>query len=73
MRLSDRLKKIEAKAPAEQKIIVVKYGNELKELSCGGEKFYRQENESECEFIRRRLIIENRTDGKMVKVLVGNF
>ena len=74
MKLYDRLKKIEAKAPADKKIIVVKFGSEIKELSCGGEKFYRLENESESEFIKRiKALVEHHPDRPMLTVLVGNF
>ena len=74
MKLYDRLKKIEAKAPAEKKIMVVKFGNELTELSCGGETFCRDENEPEGAFIMRiRSVVQQRTDRPLVTVLVGNF
>lgn len=74
MKLSERLKKIEAKAPEEKQIIVVKFSTEIIELSCGDETFLRSESESEKDFIERvEAIFEMRLERPMVTVLVGNF
>jgi hypothetical protein len=74
MKLSDRLKKIEAKSPAEKKIIVVKIVSEIRELSFGEEHFYRLENESEDTFIKRIMSVVERSENRpMVTVLVGNY
>jgi len=74
LKLSERLKKIEAKAPEEKQIIVVKFSSEIRELSCGDERFVRTESESENDFIERvEAILEMRLERPMVTVLVGNF
>ena len=74
MKLDDRLKKIEAKAPENKKIIVVKFASEVKELTCGDQIFLRYESESEGEFILRiRKLIELWLNRPMVTVLVANF
>ena len=74
MKLSERLKKIEAKAPEVKQIIVVKFSSEIIELSCGDERFVRTESESEKDFIERvEAIFEMRLERPMVTVLVGNF
>ncbi len=74
MKLSERLKKIEAKASEEKQIIVVKFSTEIIELSCGDETFLRSESESEKDFIERvEAIFEMRLERSMVTVLVGNF
>lgn len=74
MKLSERLKKIEAKAPEVKQIIVVKFSSEIRELSCGDETFVRTESESEKDFIERvEAIFELRLERPMVTVLVGNF
>ncbi len=74
MKLSERLKKIEAIAPKEKQILVVKFSSEITELSCGDERFVRTESESEKDFIERvEAIFEMRLERPMVTVLVGNF
>lgn len=74
MRLSERLKKIEAKAPEEKQIIVIRFISEIKELSCGDETFVRLENESENEFIERvQAILEMRPNRPLVAVLMSNL
>ena len=74
MKLSERLKKIEAKASEEKQIIVVKFSTEIIELSCGDETFLRSESESEKDFIERvEAIIEKRLERPIVTNLVGNF
>lgn len=74
MRLADRLKKIEAKAPVEKQIIIVRYSSEITELMCGNETFLRLEIESEEEFIIRiRKILEARSDRPQITFLLANF
>lgn len=74
MKLSERLKKIEAKASEEKQIIVVKFSTEIIELSCGDETFLRSESESEKDFIERvEAIFEMRLERPIVTILVGNF
>lgn len=61
MKLDDRLKKIEMKAPEQRNIIVVKFSNEIWELFCAGETFARLEYESEDGFIERiKKIVERK-------------
>jgi hypothetical protein len=73
MKLSERLKKLEAKAPAEQKIQVVKFGTELKYLQYGGDKYCRLEKEPEDEFIQRILAIVKQNPHPNRFYLVGNI
>ena len=49
MKLFERLKRLEAKAPAEQPIFVVKFGTELNCLQYGEDKYFRLEHEPEDE------------------------
>jgi hypothetical protein len=72
--LKNRLKKLESIQPPTKQVIVVRYPAELIELSCGGETFHRELNESEEEFIDRveREVIQ-REDVPSVSILVGNF
>lgn len=72
MKLYERLKRLEAKAPAEQPIFVVKFGAKLTYLQYGGDKYFRLENEPESDFIKRaRLLAENNPKPNIV--LVGNI
>ncbi len=74
MKLAERLKRIESKAPEYKQIILVKFSSEIRDLSCGDETFVRSESESEKDFIERvEAIFEKRLDRPMVTVLVGNF
>ena len=73
MKLSERLKRLEAKAPAEQQIFVVKFGTELTSLQYGDDKYYRLESEPEDKFIERILAIVNRNPHPNGFYLVGNI
>ena len=74
MNLENRLRKLESINPFEPKIIFVRFGDNVKVLSCAGEKFYRDENESEDEFISRIMeIIELRPNRPDVTVLTSGF
>lgn len=60
--------------PQPPKIMVVRYPADLVELSCGGEKFARNQNETESEFIRRvKQVVLERPDKINPIILVGNF
>lgn len=74
MNLENRLRKLESIYSFEPKIIFVRFGDDVKVLSCAGEKFYRDENESEDEFISRIMeIIELRPNRPDVTVLTSGF
>jgi hypothetical protein len=73
MRLLDRLKKIEAKAPPEQKILVIKYQVELTSLQYGDDKYLRHDGESEDEFIERTLTTVKKNPQSKGFYLVGNI
>ena len=73
MKLSERLKRLEAKAPAEQPIFVVKFGAELNTLQYGDDKYYRLENEPEDEFAERILAIVKKNPRPNGFYLVGNI
>ena len=73
MKLTERLKKLEAKAPAEQPIFVVKFGTELTCLQYGDDKYYRLENESEDDFIERILAKVKKNPRPNGFYLVGNI
>ena len=73
MKLSERLKRLEAKAPAEQQIFVVKFGTELKYLQYGDDNYYRLESEPEDEFIERILVIVKKNPRPNGFYLVGNI
>ena len=73
MKLSERLKRLEAKAPAEQKIQVIKFGTELTYLQYGDDKYYRLENEPEDEFTERILVIVKKNPHPNGFYLVGNI
>jgi hypothetical protein len=73
MKLSERLKRLEAKAPAEQKIFVVKFGTELNTLQYGDDKYYRIEGEEEDDFVERILAIVKKNPRPNGFYLVGNI
>ena len=73
MKLFERLKRLEAKAPAEQPIFVVKFGTELNCLQYGEDKYFRFENETEDEFIERTLAIVKKNPHPNGFYLVGNI
>lgn len=74
MNLENRLRKLESIHSFEPKIIVVKFGNEINQLSCGGEIFQRSTDESEKIFVERvKKIIEGRLNKPPVSILVANF
>lgn len=73
MKLSERLKRLEAKAPPEQPIFVVKFGTELNALHYGDDKYYRLDSEPEDEFVERILAIVKRNPHPNGFYLVGNI
>jgi len=73
MKLSERLKKLEAKAPAGQKIQVIKFGTELTYLQYGDDKYFRLNNEPEDDFIERILAIVKKNPHPNGFYLVGNI
>lgn len=73
MRLLDRLKKIEAKAPPEQKIFVIKFQVELTTLAYGEDKYLRLDGETENEFIERILAVVEKNPHPNGFYLVGNI
>jgi hypothetical protein len=73
MKLSERLKRLEAKAPAQQLIQVVKFGTELTSLQYGDDYYYRLESEPEDEFIERVLAIVKKNPRPNGFYLVGNI
>ena len=73
MKLSERLRKLEAKAPMGQKIKVIKFGTDLTELNYCGDLYPRYENESEKEFIARVLSIVKQSPKPNGYYLVGNI
>lgn len=74
MNLENRLRKLESIHSFEPKIIFVRFGDDVKVLSCAGEKFYRDENETENEFVSRVMgIIELRPNRPFVTVLTSSF
>jgi hypothetical protein len=73
MKLSERLKRLEAKVPAEQPIFVIKFGAELTTLQYGDDKYYRLDDESEDEFSERVLAIVKKTPRPNGFYLVGNI
>ena len=73
MRLLDRLKKIEAKAPPEQKIFVIKYQVELTSLQYGEDKYLRRDGETEDGFIERILAIVKNNPHPNGFYIVGNI
>ena len=74
MNLENRLRKLESIHSFEPKIIFVRFGDDVKVLSCAGEKFYRNKNETENEFISRVMeFIELRPNRPDVTVLTSGF
>ena len=73
MKISERLNRIESKVPTNQSILVVKYGNELKELNYCGDLYKRLLNESENEFVSRILGIVEQNLKQNGYYLVGNM
>jgi hypothetical protein len=73
MKLAKRLKKLEAKVPAKQKIQVIKFGAELRYLKYGDDKYYRFENEAEDDFVARILAIVKKSPHPNGFYLVGNI
>jgi hypothetical protein len=74
MNLENRLRKLESIHLFESKIIFVRFGDDVKVLSCAGEKFYRNEDETEDDFISRIMgIIELRPNRPDVTVLTSSF
>lgn len=73
MRISERLNRIESKVPTKQSILVVKYGNELRELNYCGDLYKRYENETEQEFVSRILGIVEENPKQNGHYLVGNM
>jgi hypothetical protein len=73
MKLSDRLKRLEAKAPLEQLIFVVQFGTELNCLKYGDDKYYRLESEEEDDFVERILTIVKKNPHPNGFYLVGNI
>ncbi len=74
MNLENRLRKLESINSFEPKIIFVRFGDDVKVLSCAGEKFYRDENESEDDFLSRIMgIIKLRPNRPDVTVLTSGF
>lgn len=74
MKLENRLRKLENIDPFEPKIIFVRFKDDVKVLSCAGEKFYRNEDEAENDFVSRvKKIIELRPDRPDVTILTSGF
>ena len=73
MKLLDRLKKIEAKAPPEQKIFVIKFQVELTSLEYGKDKYLCLDGEKEEEFIDRVMAIVKKNPYPNGCFLVGNI
>lgn len=74
MRIENRLKKLESVHAFEPKIMFVRFGDNVKVLSCAGEKFYRNEDETEDEFISRvRKVVELRTNRPDVTIITSSF
>ena len=73
MKLLDRLKKIEAKTPPEQKIFIIKFQVELTTLEYGEDKYLRLGSETEDQFIERTLAIVKKNHHPNGFYLVGNI
>ena len=74
MRLENRLKKLESVQSFEPKIMFVRFGDDIKVLSCAGEKFYRNDDETEDDFISRVTgIVELRQDRPYVTIITSSF
>jgi hypothetical protein len=74
VRLENRLKKLESVQSFEPKIMFVRFGDDIKVLSCAGEKFYRNDDETEDDFISRVTgIVELRQDRPYVTIITSSF
>jgi hypothetical protein len=73
MKLLERLNRIEAKAPTERKILVIKYQVELTSLQYGEDKYLRNDGETEDGFIERILAIVKKNPHPNGFYLVGNI
>ena len=73
MKLLDRLKKIEAKTPPEQKIFIIKFQVELTTLEYGEDKYLRLDSETEGQFIERTLAMVKKNPQVNGCYLVGNI
>jgi hypothetical protein len=74
MNLGNRLKKLESVQSFEPKIMFVRFSDDVKVLSCAGEKFYRNQVETEDDFISRvTKIVELREDRPYVTILTSGF
>jgi hypothetical protein len=74
MNLENRIKKLESVQSFEPKIMFVRFGDDVKVLSCAGEKFYRNDDEAEDEFISRIMeIIELRPDRPEVTIITSSY
>ena len=71
MRMIERLDKLE-KHTRNKDVLVVKYGNDVIELTYGKESYLRNDDESECAFIERiKCIVSLKQDSH--NILVANF
>ena len=74
MNLENRIKKLESVQSFEPKIMFVRFGDDVKALSCAGEKFYRNDDEAEDEFISRvTKIVELIPDRPYVTIITSCF
>ncbi len=74
MNLENRLRKLESIQSFEPKIMFVRFSDDVKVLSCAGEKFYRNQDETEDDFISRvTKIVELRADRPYVTILTSGF
>lgn len=74
MALKTRLKRLELNQPLKTKLIVVKFSAKINELSCGEEKFKRNDTENEQNFIKRvKAIFMNRPNRANRIILLSNF
>ena len=71
MRMNERLDKLE-KHTRNKDILVVKYGNDVIELTYGKESYLRNDDENESAFIERiKCIVRLKQDSH--NILVANF
>jgi hypothetical protein len=71
MRMNERLDKLE-KHTRNKGVLVVKYGNDVVELTYGKKSYLRNDDESECAFIERiKYIVSLKQDSH--NILVANF
>lgn len=74
MNLAKRIKRLEQKQLPDKKLIIIRYPNDVTELTYRGEVFERLQSESEDEFVDRVVaIVEAIEDRPDVSYLVGNF